>query len=330
MVPTSTRTIQVEEVDVRGSQPTPLAGSTVVITGAGSGMGRALAQRLSAYGCAVAAVDVGTDALAQTESLLSGPSLMRTLDVRDRQGLLGLAAEVAEWAPAPIGAVFNNAGVGMSASVAGTPIEDHEWLMSINLDGVITGTRAFLPVLMRQGSGAIVNTSSVFGLAGIPFQSSYCAAKFAVRGFTDSLRQELRGTGVELSLVMPIGVNTELYSGLPETPGFKKPEPTDVAAAIVDALQRRRFEVYIPRSVAAVVRSGYVMPRRMLDAIGRMLHSDETLTTPDHSARAAYEERMRRTIEATPGQAAGAPAPPAAAPEPVQPAAAPEPARETV
>jgi NAD(P)-dependent dehydrogenase (short-subunit alcohol dehydrogenase family) len=179
-----------------------------VITGAGSGMGRALAQRLSAYGCAVAAVDVGAEALAQTESLLSGPSLIRTLDVRDRQGLLALAADVADWAPAPIGAVFNNAGVGMSASVAGTPIEDHEWLMSINLDGVITGTRAFLPVLMRQGSGAIVNTSSVFGLAGIPFQSSYCAAKFAVRGFTDSLRQELHGTGVRAINVHPGGIKT--------------------------------------------------------------------------------------------------------------------------
>jgi NAD(P)-dependent dehydrogenase (short-subunit alcohol dehydrogenase family) len=191
-------------------QPTPLAGSTVVITGAGSGMGRALAQRLSAAGCPVAAVDVGAEALAGTEALLTGPSLIRTLDVRDRQGLLALAAEVTEWAPAPVGAVFNNAGVAMSASVAGTPLEDHEWLMSINLDGVINGTRAFLPVLMRQGSGAIVNTSSVFGLAGIPYQSSYCAAKFAVRGFTDSLRHELRGTGVRAVTVHPGGIKTNI------------------------------------------------------------------------------------------------------------------------
>jgi NAD(P)-dependent dehydrogenase (short-subunit alcohol dehydrogenase family) len=193
---------------VRGSRPTPLAGSTVVITGAGSGMGRALAQRLSAAGCPVAAVDVGAEALAATEALLSGPALTRVLDVRDRQGLLGLAADVSEWAPAPVGAVFNNAGVGMSASVAGTPVEDHEWLMSINLDGVIHGTRAFLPVLQRQNSGAIVNTSSVFGLAGIPFQSSYCAAKFAVRGFTESLRHELRGTGVRAVTVHPGGIKT--------------------------------------------------------------------------------------------------------------------------
>src|SRR5579875_3211560 len=174
------------------SRPTPLTGQTVVITGAGSGIGRALAERLSAYGCPVAAVDANAETLADTEARLSGPSLVRTLDVRDRQGQLALAAEVADWAPAPIGAVFNNAGVAMSATVAGTPPEDHEWLLAINLDGVVNGTRAFLPVLLAQGSGAIVNTSSVFGLAGIPYQSSYCAAKFAVRGFTDSLRHELR------------------------------------------------------------------------------------------------------------------------------------------
>jgi NAD(P)-dependent dehydrogenase (short-subunit alcohol dehydrogenase family) len=251
----STRTIQVEEVDVRGSRPTPLAGSTVVITGAGSGMGRALAQRLSAYGCAVAAVDIGADALAQTESLLSGPSLMRRLDVRDRHGLLGLAAEVAEWAPAPIGAVFNNAGVGMSASVAGTPIEDHEWLMSINLDGVISATRAFLPVLMRQGSGAIVNTSSVFGLAGIPFQSSYCAAKFAVRGFTDSLRQELRGTGVRAINVHPGGIKTGIARSakIHEDPRGQNRSSEEIAAefdALVQTTPQRAAEL-IHRGVDA-------------------------------------------------------------------------------
>ena len=240
---------------MRGSQPTPLAGSTVVITGAGSGMGRALAQRLSAYGCPVAAVDVGADALAQTESLLSGPSLIRTLDVRDRQGLLGLAADVAAWAPAPIGAVFNNAGVGMSASVAGTPIEDHEWLMSINLDGVITGTRAFLPVLMRQGSGAIVNTSSVFGLAGIPFQSSYCAAKFAVRGFTDSLRHELRGTGVRAINVHPGGIKTGIARSakIHEDPRGRGRTPAELAAefdALVQTTPERAAEV-IHRGVDA-------------------------------------------------------------------------------
>ena len=151
--------------------------------------------------------------------------------------------------------MFNNAGVGMSASVAGTPIEDHEWLMSINLDGVITGTRAFLPVLMRQGSGAIVNTSSVFGLAGIPFQSSYCAAKFAVRGFTDSLRQELRGTGVRAINVHPGGIKTAIARSakIHEDPRGQGRTPAQLAAefdALVQTTPERAAEV-IHRGVDA-------------------------------------------------------------------------------
>jgi len=190
--------------------PEPLAGQTAVITGAGSGIGRAVALRLSAHGCPVAVVDANEATLEQTAGLLAGPSLVRQLDVRDRQGQLAFAAEVAEWSPAPIGAVFNNAGVALSSTVAQASPEDDEWLLAVNFDGVVHGVRAFLPVLLQQGSGAIVNTSSVFGLAGIPYQSAYCAAKFAVRGFTESLRHELAGTGVRAVTIHPGGVRTNI------------------------------------------------------------------------------------------------------------------------
>ena len=170
-------------------KPEPLAGRTAVITGAGSGMGRALAQRLSRLGSPVAICDANEETLRETESTLSGAVLCRPLDVRDRQGQLALAAEVREWAPAPIGAVFNNAGVALSQTVADGSPEDEEWLHAINFDGVVHGTRAYLPILLEQRSGTIVNTSSVFGLAGIPTQSAYCASKFAVRGYTESLRK---------------------------------------------------------------------------------------------------------------------------------------------
>jgi len=192
------------------AKPTPLAGQTAVITGAGSGMGRSLAQRLSGLGSPVAIFDANEDTLRETEATLSGPVLARVMDVRDRQGQLAFAAEVKEWAPAPIGAVFNNAGVALSQTVAEAAPEDDEWLMAINLDGVINGTRAYLPILLEQNSGAIVNTSSVFGLAGIPTQSAYCASKFAVRGFTESLRHELRGSGVRAITVHPGGIKTNI------------------------------------------------------------------------------------------------------------------------
>jgi NADP-dependent 3-hydroxy acid dehydrogenase YdfG len=186
----------------------PLAGQTVVITGAGSGIGRALAQRLSAHGSPVAIVDANAEGLENTAAGLTTPVLAEILDVRDRQGQFAFAAQVREWAPAPIGAVFNNAGVAVSSTVADAAIEDDEWLHAINFEGVVHGVRAFLPILLEQESGAIVNTSSVFGLAGIPTQSAYCASKFAVRGFTESLRHELIGTGVRAITVHPGGVKT--------------------------------------------------------------------------------------------------------------------------
>jgi NADP-dependent 3-hydroxy acid dehydrogenase YdfG len=189
---------------------TPLAGRTIVITGAASGIGRALAIRLSMAGSPVAILDADDDGLQETAALLRGSSLVRTVDVRDRQGQLAFASQVAEWAPAPIGAVFNNAGVALSSTVAAASIEDDEWLLSINFDGVVHGVRAFLPILLGQGSGAIVNTSSVYGLAGIPHQSAYCASKFAVRGFTEALRHELEGTGVRAVTVHPGGVKTNI------------------------------------------------------------------------------------------------------------------------
>ena len=187
-----------------------VSGRTAVITGAASGIGRALAQRLSHHGCAVAIADIDEKGLKETEESLRGPSLARVLDVADAAAQHDFAKDVADWAPSIIGAVFNNAGVAVSSSVLEANPDDDNWLWNINFHGVVNGTRAFLPILVAQNSGAIVNTSSVFGLAGIPHQSAYCSAKFAVRGFTDALRQELRGSGVGAITVHPGGINTNI------------------------------------------------------------------------------------------------------------------------
>jgi NAD(P)-dependent dehydrogenase (short-subunit alcohol dehydrogenase family) len=185
-------------------------GRTAFVSGAASGIGRAVAVRLADHGCPVAIADQDEAGLEQTAELIRGPVLSRRLDVRDRQAQLAFAAEVAEWAPAPLGMVFNNAGVATSQTIADAAIEDDEWVQAINFGGVVNGTHAFLPILLRQGSGVIVNTSSVFGLVGFPSQSAYCASKFAVRGFTESLRHELRETGVRAICVHPGGVRTNI------------------------------------------------------------------------------------------------------------------------
>jgi NADP-dependent 3-hydroxy acid dehydrogenase YdfG len=181
-----------------------------MITGAASGIGRGLAQLLSRRGSPVAIADIDETGLKQTADLLSGRVLTRVLDVRDAAAQHAFAAEVRDWLSTPLAAVFNNAGVAVSSSVLDSVPEDDEWLRQINFDGVVNGTRAFLPLLVEQDFGVIVNTSSVFGLAGMPNQSAYCAAKFGVRGFTDALRRELRGTGVSAVNVHPGGVTTNI------------------------------------------------------------------------------------------------------------------------
>lgn len=185
-------------------------GRTAVITGAGSGIGRALAQRLARHGCPVAICDHDEATLAATADTITGDLLVKTLDVRDRHGQMAFAAAVREWAPAPLGLVVNNAGVTVSQPAATAAPEDDEWVFDVNYWGVVHGTRAYLPILLEQNSGAIVNVSSVFGLIGWPTQSAYCASKFAVRGYTESLRHELRDTGVDAVTVHPGGIKTNI------------------------------------------------------------------------------------------------------------------------
>ena len=187
-----------------------ITGRPVMITGAASGIGRSLAQRLANSGSPVAIADIDETGLKETAALLHGQVLTRVLDVADADDQLRFAAEVRDWLPAPLAAVFNNAGVAVSSTVIDAIPDDDEWLRRINFDGVVNGTRAFLPVLVEQNDGVIVNTSSVFGLLGMPNNSAYCAAKFAVRGFTDALRQELRGTGVSAVNVHPGGIRTNI------------------------------------------------------------------------------------------------------------------------
>jgi NADP-dependent 3-hydroxy acid dehydrogenase YdfG len=190
-------------------------GRTAVITGAGSGIGQATARRLAAHGCPVALADWNEDGLEETAASIAGAGgsvLTRKLDVRDRQGVMAFAADVREWAPQPLGLVFNNAGVTVVQGVADASPEDDEWVFDVNFGGVINGVTSFLPILLEQRSGVIVNTSSVFGLVGFPHQSAYCASKFAVRGYTEALRQELRGTGVRAAVVHPGGVKTNIVA----------------------------------------------------------------------------------------------------------------------
>ncbi|WP_326545199.1 SDR family NAD(P)-dependent oxidoreductase [Mycolicibacterium sp. ND9-15] len=250
-----------------------ISGRTAVVTGAASGIGRALARRLSAYGCPVAVADVNEQGLKETEASLRGPALLRVLDVSDADAQREFAAEVREWAPRPLGAVFNNAGVALGSTVLDAVVEDDDWLWNINFHGVVNGTRAFLPILVDQDEGVIVNTSSVFGLVGMPGQSAYCAAKFAVRGFTDSLRQELRGTGVSAVNVHPGGVNTNIVRNgrFHEEPGGPTKEQMIKDFAAITRTQPDKAAAIIHRGVEAGKARILVGPDAYLfDALARI------------------------------------------------------------
>jgi len=189
-------------------------GKVAAITGAGSGIGRALAGRLAGAGAHLALSDIDDSGLEETarRCLAAGAKVTtRHVDVADRAAVEAWASQVmAEHGTVDL--VINNAGVAVAATVQAMSYQDMEWLMGINFWGVVYGTKAFLPHLQATGGGHIVNVSSVFGLISVPSQSAYNAAKFAVRGFTDALRMELaiEPCGVSCTTVHPGGIKTNI------------------------------------------------------------------------------------------------------------------------
>jgi len=189
-------------------------GRVAAITGAGSGIGQALALELAGRGAHLALCDIDEPGLAETVARCEGSSVKVTsqrVDVADRSAVHAWADQVAE-EHGRVNLVVNNAGVALGATIDGMSYEDFEWLMSINFWGVVHGTKAFLPHLKAAGEGHIVNLSSVFGLISVPSQSAYNAAKFGVRGFTDALRMELEleRCGVSCTTVHPGGIKTNI------------------------------------------------------------------------------------------------------------------------
>ncbi len=187
-------------------------GKTAAISGAGDGIGRALAQRLNAAGCHLWLSDINTETLADTCSLLDqsrAKVVSRRVDCGQRDELFAWAETVAR-DTSHLDALFNNAGVGYGARFEDSTEENFEWLIDINFWGVVHGTRAFLPLLMQSKRGHLVNLSSIFGMVGIPTQSAYNAAKFAVRGFSESLQAEYLQSSLAVTSVHPGGIQTSI------------------------------------------------------------------------------------------------------------------------
>ena len=192
-----------------------LQGKVAVVTGAASGIGRELALALARGGARLALSDVNEAGLAETLALLppghahTGNARAYVLDVASRDAVSSHAQEVLSDFGS-VHYVFNNAGVSLGGSIEHSSIDEFEWLLGINLWGVIYVSKAFLPQLLAQGEGHIINISSVFGIIAFPYQGAYNVSKFGVRGFTECLWQELEGSGVDVTLVHPGGIKTAI------------------------------------------------------------------------------------------------------------------------
>jgi NADP-dependent 3-hydroxy acid dehydrogenase YdfG len=283
-------------------EPRSLAGRVVAITGGARGIGRATAAALVRKGARVAIGDLDVALAERTAQELGGGTLALALDVTDR-GSFERFLDAAEEQLGPLDVLVNNAGIMHLSPFAGESDEAAARMVDINLHGVITGSKLALARFVARRSGHLVNVASSAGKAGVPGGATYSATKFAVVGLTEAIRGELRGTGVETSVVMPVPVNTELAAGLARGRGLTATvEPQDVAAAIVDALERPRHDVYVPKGLAVGVRIGALLPRRVAEAIGRASKTDRILASADPAARAAYEQRAAQSEPRLPGE----------------------------
>lgn len=241
---------------------TTISGKLAVITGAASGIGRATAIELARRGARVAVTDVNRDGLAETEALIKaagGEVATYLLDVADRDAFHAFAQEIEE-TQGGADIVINNAGVAQIARVEDLTYDDFEWVMNIDFWGMVYGTKAFLPQLQAKGSGHIVNVSSLFGLLAVPSQAAYNSAKFAIRGFTEALRHEMRGTEIRVSCVHPGGIKTNIVRNarfLQSTQATEREEavtgfdriarttPERAGIVIVDGIEKNRERILI-------------------------------------------------------------------------------------
>jgi short-subunit dehydrogenase len=238
------------------------SGKIAVITGAGSGIGRALALQLNREGCELYLSDVNEAGLAETLAQLERPEVAadtRIVDGADTHAVHSWARDI-EAQRGSVDIVVNNAGVAYGATVAESDYEHVEWLIKINLWGVIYGTMAFLPLLQKSDQGHLVNLSSVFGIIAVPTQSAYNAAKFGVRGFTESLRHEMAGSNVHVCCVHPGGIKTNIAR---ESRGGDPQVSRDERAQLFEQLARTSAE----SAAAQILRAVEKQQKRLL--IGR-------------------------------------------------------------
>jgi NADP-dependent 3-hydroxy acid dehydrogenase YdfG len=276
-------------------EPRALRGQVGVITGGGRGIGRATAEAFVREGIKVAICDIDMATARRTAEELGNGTIALEADVTDRASFEAFLNAV-EAQLGPVDILVNNAGImPLGTFVDETDATAHRQI-DINLHGVLYGMKLALPGMQARGRGHIINLASMAGKVGFPGGATYCATKHAVVGVSEAVRQELRGTGVEVSIVMPGLVSTELTSGLGAARGVKTVTAQDVADAIVDALKFPHFDVFVPKSAGVIQRMSALMPRAAAEWVSRALKADKVLTQVDAGKRQAYEDRAAHSV----------------------------------
>jgi NAD(P)-dependent dehydrogenase (short-subunit alcohol dehydrogenase family) len=274
---------------------------TAIVTGAASGIGAALAHGLAERGCRLALADIDMEGLDRVASSIGGAPdriSLHHLDVSDRQAIAAFPAAVRA-AHGGAALLFNNAGVAVGGRFEDVPEADFDWLMSINFWGVVRMTRAFLPILREADEAHITNISSLFGLVAPAGQTAYSASKFAVRGFSDSLRHELAGSSVGVTTVHPGGIKTsiaknarhaagasaeELAKGLEAFEKFLVMPPQQAAEIILRGVTHRRARVLVGRDAHFMALVERLFPAHYWRFIGRNAGAAESAATSGASS----------------------------------------------
>jgi NAD(P)-dependent dehydrogenase (short-subunit alcohol dehydrogenase family) len=279
-------------------QPRALSGKVVAITGGGRGIGKATGEALARRGAKVSLGDVDAAAAELAAQEIGQGAIGLHVDVTDRPGFTAFLDET-ERRLGPVDIVINNAGIMPVVRFDEESEASIIRQIEINLHGVIHGTREAAKRMKPRRTGHIVNIASAAGKAGFAGLATYCATKHAVVGYSEAVRAELRDSGIEVSVVMPVIVNTELTTGLEETRGVKKLEVPEVVDTIVGALEKPYFDVFVPKSLALVQAFVSPLPRRARDGVAKLLKSHEAITAAlDKPERRAYEERAQASAPA--------------------------------
>jgi short-subunit dehydrogenase len=273
-----------------------LAGQVVFITGAARGIGRSTAAALVAEGARVVIADLDGDLAQRTATDLGATAF--ALDITDHAAFTAVLDEV-ERAVGPIDVLINNAGVMPIGNFEDDSHESAYRQFSVNVFALMHGTREAIRRMKPRGHGHIVNVASMAGVVPIPGAATYSASKHAVVGFCESLVWELRGTGMDLSYVLPSLVNTELAAGVERTRAANVIEPEVVAAEIVAALKVPRLAVFAPRSMGRVTKATALLPRRLGDKLMTATGSDQLLVNSlADPGRVAYQARVAASAPA--------------------------------